>query len=334
METADGENIILRLLTDNPLVRYSVYTHVQYLCLQKLMLDFCATLDVAIQREPSLQGEVIVDVAGYNRSYGQAWLWVLGAYEVVRTMCQTPSCFSPPLAERLRALKKRLTLVRIPFAKQELAGTKESVSVEPSPSGIRSDPCDLVFDIGGRAVSIRRLMNDWDAVFTSITLADVVGDRRDHREARPSVRVVEEGVTMSAVRHFKTEQKVAQSGWRKSTAFLSELARTAQGYYSKTGGGPYDFCLPIDCAEENLFEAIRPQALDYFRAPPGPLGGRSSVVWHDGRGKPSTHLCDSQVCCVNFLFALRDSVACVPFQFRMESRVSSSSSGWAIRRQA
>jgi hypothetical protein len=39
----------------------------------------------------------------------------------------------------------------------------------------------------------------------------------------------------------------------------------------------------------------QPAAPAYFAA--------QSIKWHDGRnGKPSNHLCDSQVCCVNFLF--------------------------------
>lgn len=57
---------------------------------------------------------------------------------------------------------------------------------------------------------------------------------------------------------------------------------------------------------ENLFAGIRSEAIEYFESPPGRFGGAVSIPWHDGKnGLPSSHLCDSQVCCVNLLFPLR-----------------------------
>lgn len=106
---------------------------------------------------------------------------------------------------------------------------------------------------------------------------------------------------------FLNREKVTQAAWRRSSEGLSDCARDGVGRYSKTGSGPYDFCLPVECADENLFEGIRSAAIDYFRSPPGLHGGGVAIPWHDGKGGlPSTHLCDSQVCCVNFLFALRE----------------------------
>jgi hypothetical protein len=61
----------------------------------------------------------------------------------------------------------------------------------------------------------------------------------------------------------------------------------------------YPFCLPRDHAEENLLPEIRQTMLAYF--------ARNEIKWHDGQaGKPSNHLCDSQVCCANFLFPFAD----------------------------
>jgi len=74
------------------------------------------------------------------------------------------------------------------------------------------------------------------------------------------------------------------------------LKPRADGVYK---GKPRSFCLPLDCAEENLFSDIRRTAPAYFAT--------HSIKWHDGQsGKPSNHLCDSQVCCVNFLFPFAD----------------------------
>ena len=64
-------------------------------------------------------------------------------------------------------------------------------------------------------------------------------------------------------------------------------------------GKPRPFCLPIEFAEQNLFPEIQESALSHF--------AKHNIKWHDGQnGKPSNHLCDSQVCCVNFLFPFAD----------------------------
>jgi hypothetical protein len=92
---------------------------------------------------------------------------------------------------------------------------------------------------------------------------------------------------------FLEAEKPRQSAFKAGSAYFSEAARE-HGFYK---GKQYPFCLPRECAEENLFGGIRTAALDYF--------AQRKVKWHDGQGgKPSNHLCSSQVCCINFLFPL------------------------------
>ena len=91
---------------------------------------------------------------------------------------------------------------------------------------------------------------------------------------------------------FLESEKVRYAAFRQDTPYLSAAARAVDGYY-KTKYRP--FCLPRKNAEENLFPGIRQTARDFFAA--------HQIKWHDGQqGNPSNHLCDSQVCCVNFLF--------------------------------
>ena len=117
---------------------------------------------------------------------------------------------------------------------------------------------------------------------------------------------------------FLREERKRQALWRSKTRWLTQRARNGEGFYSKTGGGPYDFCLPQQLAHENLFEDIRRGALNYFENPPGPLGGSAPIPWHDGGSRlPSTHLCDSQVCCVNFLFPFRFNEAAATALLRL-----------------
>jgi len=90
---------------------------------------------------------------------------------------------------------------------------------------------------------------------------------------------------------FLEAEKPRQAAFKAGSPHFSEAAR-GQGLYR---GKRYPFCLPQERAEENLFSDIREDALGYFE--------RLEIKWHDGRDRdPSNHLCDSQVCCVNFLF--------------------------------
>lgn len=96
---------------------------------------------------------------------------------------------------------------------------------------------------------------------------------------------------------FLRAEKPEQSAFKAGSPHFSEAAR-AEGFYK---GRWYPFCLPRERAEENLFSGIRTAALDYFR--------RQRIAWHDGQGsRPSNHLCSSQVCCVNFMFPLKQDL--------------------------
>ena len=90
---------------------------------------------------------------------------------------------------------------------------------------------------------------------------------------------------------FLENEKHRQTEFKANSPYFSEEARTDGLYKSKL----MSFCLPVDYAEENLFTEIRKTCPAYF--------ADFDIKWHDGQnGKPSSHLCDSQVCCVNFLF--------------------------------
>jgi len=90
---------------------------------------------------------------------------------------------------------------------------------------------------------------------------------------------------------FLESEKIRLVGC-KSTSLCLSASACPPGLYK---GKSRPFCVALEYAEENLFPQIRESALDYF--------AKHSINWHDGHdGKPSNHMCDSQVCCVNFLF--------------------------------
>ena len=94
---------------------------------------------------------------------------------------------------------------------------------------------------------------------------------------------------------FLEDEKPKQAQFKADSPYFCEAARDAGVYKSKSR----PFCLPIKLAEKNLVPEIRESALCHF--------AKHKIKWHDGQnGKPSNHLCDSQVCCVNFLFPFAD----------------------------
>jgi len=94
---------------------------------------------------------------------------------------------------------------------------------------------------------------------------------------------------------FLKEEKPKQADFKAYEPYFSDAARV-DGFY-KSKYRPY--CLPREHAEENLFPEIREPMQAYF--------ARNEIKWHDGHeGKPSNHLCDSQVCCANFVFPFFD----------------------------
>jgi len=94
---------------------------------------------------------------------------------------------------------------------------------------------------------------------------------------------------------FLESEKINQIRFKAKSNTIAPAARI-DGIYK---GKPRPFCLPVEFADQNLFPEIRKPSLEFF--------AKRNIKWHDGQnGKPSNHLCDSQVSCVNFLFPFAD----------------------------
>ena len=94
---------------------------------------------------------------------------------------------------------------------------------------------------------------------------------------------------------FLEVERRRQASFKQASGYFSDAARP-DGVYR---GKPRPFCLPLECADENLFSQIRSPVTRYFT--------KEEIKWHDGQqARPSNHLCDSHVCCVNFLFPFAD----------------------------
>ena len=172
-ETTSNE-AIEGLLNANPLLAFSVYTHLQSEILDKLGTEILQILDASIK-------ETHVEGVAFQEVYGKTWLWVLGTYEVVRTMTgnRGAECFSDRTIRELEELKRELAHLRIPFAKQELKGKSQVVSGEPSIAGINKAKRDFSFHINNRDIYMRPLIEKFRTVLSNISRTDVLKDLRE-----------------------------------------------------------------------------------------------------------------------------------------------------------
>ena len=165
-------------LNKNPLLAFSDYTDTYFKIVTTLGREIIECLEA--ERSPEPEGRILMrcDGLSIDASYGKFWLWLLGAYEIVRTMCQASQCFSDRINPQLKNLKNKLTLLRVPFAKQRLPGKAVPVHAEPSPCTILASTCDYIYRVKNNMLSVRELIGEFDAVLGGIKRSDVLADHR------------------------------------------------------------------------------------------------------------------------------------------------------------
>jgi hypothetical protein len=151
----------------NPLWRFSPYLWGRVNVLLGLHSQILQDLDEGFG--PEMDAELV------GRAEAFLWLWLLGAYEMVRTMCQAESCFSTQALNSLRKLKSELSKVRMPSAKMEHAGRKaKPVTSYRSPAGVDAMNKDLLIGDPEAPVSGRGLLNKFRVVLGSLRQEDVI----------------------------------------------------------------------------------------------------------------------------------------------------------------
>jgi hypothetical protein len=158
-------------LAQNPLYIFSNFTgaQVNHLC------DIAAEIRDNLDRGMHERG---IDYPTFNRFYVLFWLWVLGAFEVVRTMNEGRVCFSEPVQVELKRLKKRLATIRSPFAKQKNVDPHIQFRAESSISGTDPARKDYCFTIGGQQIWARSLIDEFERVLRGIRSEDVLSQYR------------------------------------------------------------------------------------------------------------------------------------------------------------
>lgn len=156
-------------LDREPLLAFSFYLSSRVLQLLSIAVEITEDLDKGFGTNP-------VDGARVGRASIMMWLWTLGAYEVVRTMCQAKTCFSPETMAQLEELKRHLASVRMPDAKMEKPGRRVPINSNRSPDGWDFEKGDLLLGDpeAQPTVSARFLLGEFDRVISAMKKTDVL----------------------------------------------------------------------------------------------------------------------------------------------------------------
>jgi hypothetical protein len=116
-----------QLLERDPLIAFS-----WYLCGRKNVLLTVAD-EIRECLDQAFSGPVI-DGEKLGHAKALLWLWTLGAYEVVRTICQAKDCFSKRAFDEMSQFKKTLSTMRMPAAEMEKPRKHIPVTSNRSPA--------------------------------------------------------------------------------------------------------------------------------------------------------------------------------------------------------
>lgn len=163
--------------TEDPLTLFSLYLAGRNQVLLSLSHEIVGALDACVSGDAGPSSP-------RKRASDLMWLWTLGAYEVVRTMCQAQGCFSDPLARALADLKIDLERVRVPSTKMERIKydrRERSVPVSSDRPPDLWDEARKDLRVGDPAdtASARGLLAAYARVLGSLTAADVLASHED-----------------------------------------------------------------------------------------------------------------------------------------------------------
>jgi hypothetical protein len=165
----------------DPLISFSHYLCGRVHVLIAFADEIIENLEQGFSTEP-------IDGGRVERAESLMWLWMLGAYEVVRTMCQAKDCFSSQIFDELQRLKKSLASVCMPAAKMEKPGKRVPVTSNRSPSGWDVQNKDFLINDPEETlhISARFILDEFDRVMSSITKDDILDRHENSYSKKPN----------------------------------------------------------------------------------------------------------------------------------------------------
>lgn len=162
-------------LKHHPLKRFSLYTHLQAVTLIELGVSIKEQFDKMICEKN------IVDMSSGD-PYGNIWLWVIGVYEVTRTMADPKwkHSWRESKYSEILEFKQRIANLRVPFAKQEHRGNEKAIDGESSIAGIDFESKSYLYEVDGQVFNVRDEIDRFETLVKSISHGDILRDLRDN----------------------------------------------------------------------------------------------------------------------------------------------------------
>jgi hypothetical protein len=169
-----AQMILHEFQASHPEIGFSIYTHIQAHVLIKLGTK------IKSQFDSMFKGHNSIDLS-QGDPYGEIWLWVIGVYEVIRTMSDPKwkSSWSKEKYSEICKYKKRIADLRVPFAKQEYRNGR-AINNEASIRGIDNSLKSYLYEVEDKKFSIREEIDKFEALIYSIETKDVLKDMRDN----------------------------------------------------------------------------------------------------------------------------------------------------------
>ena len=162
-----------------PLLAFSVVLSTRNNQLATVADEILDNLDKGISSQ-------LIDCQYVTKAGISIWLWTLGAYELVRTMCQANTCFTPECIARLRPLKNRLAKVRMPDAKMEKPGKAVPVDSNRSPWCEIVETKDLLIGDPDEPYSARSLIEEYFTTINSIKPNEIIARHEESYNRKPN----------------------------------------------------------------------------------------------------------------------------------------------------
>jgi hypothetical protein len=155
-----------KFINEHPLVLFSVYTDIQTDSLLRIGTEIIESMK---KFSPTKAEDYT------PKTYGLFWLWILGAYEVIRVMNANSDCFNKKTQAKLEDLKEKLAKIRIPFAKQERRGSnkKGRYNIGNALSITEFKKGDMGFTIDSENFFFKPIFKEFKKLLTKIKPTDI-----------------------------------------------------------------------------------------------------------------------------------------------------------------
>jgi len=161
---------------------FSLFTQVQVEALILLKMDIFELLDKSMFID---EGQNTIIISYFNKASGLFWFWVLGAFEITRTMNEGKSCFTSEAHNKISNIKKTLTEIRSPFAKQKLTGGNP-IHFENCPYKFDYITKDYCYLIDNKQIWVKKLISEFDEFISGISPTDISNDFANSARKRMS----------------------------------------------------------------------------------------------------------------------------------------------------